>query len=670
MHHNDRGTEGQRDEGTKGRTAWDRLRAYVPSCLRALLVALAATVLAIGGAAGAAQKFLVPDGSRATAVHRIPLMADPVLKEEALGPDETPPLPYSPRATCGGKCHDISAIENGWHFNAPDPNVPAGRVGEPYVLTDLRTGTQIPISPRKWPGTYSPADLGLTPWKFTLAFGSHTPGGGYGDKFFGGMNEPGARWQVSGKLEIDCQSCHSGDPLQDQSLWATNIERQNLQWAATAASGIAEMRGDVRTMPETWDPMTPATGDDPKQFPPALSYDKWRFNAPNLTSKEPRKNWDVFFDVPSSPTSDRCYFCHSNNPIGHGAPKKWRTDGDVHLVAGLSCSDCHRHGLDHMMSRGYEGEPASAEGPISTLTCRGCHLGDQSAAAGPDTMGGRLGAPVPLHRGLPTVHFRKLSCTACHSGPYPGRRTTRVQTSRAHGLGVKAKDHRDDAPPFIQWPVFMPAGDGKIAPHKVLWPAFWARFKDDKVTPIPPAAVQAAGGDALAAEELRRWKPLTGEQIGKILAALAAKADPAGEPVFISGGRLFRRAADRTLSVTEHAAAAPYAWPVAHEVRPASQSLGSGGCTDCHSADAPIFFGEMVADSTADTAAPLVRAMYEFQDLDPLQLKAWAMSFTFRPMFKVVGFATAGLIAAMLLAYVLLGLAALARWVAKKAPQG
>ena len=133
---------------------------------------------------------------------------------------------------------------------------------------------------------------------------------------------------------------------------------------------------------------------------------------------------------------------------------------------------------------------------------------------------------------------------------------------------------------------------------------------------------------------------------------------------------MFRRAADGTLSVTEHAAAAPYAWPVAHEVRPSSQSLGSGGCTDCHSTDAPIFFGEVVADSTADTATPLVRTMYEFQDLDPLQLKAWAMSFMFRPMFKVVGFATAGLIAAMLLVYVLLGLATLARWAAKKAPHG
>jgi hypothetical protein len=62
--------------------------------------------------------------------------------------------------------------------------------------------------------------------------------------------------------------------------------------------------------------------------------------------------------------------------------------------------------------------------------------------------------------------------------------------------------------------------------------------------------------------------------------------------------------------------------------------------------------------------------MYEFQGRDPLQLKAWAMSYLFRPMFKVVGFTTAGVIAAVLLLYVFVGLAALARWAARKAPQG
>ena len=628
--------------------------------------ALAAAALATIAGTDAAQKFLVPDGNRSTAVHRIPVLADPTLKgdEKPLGPEDKPALPYSPRATCSGRCHDYSLIETGWHFNYPDSKVPAGRPGEPYILTDLKTGTQIPLSPRGWPGTYKPAAVGLTPWKFLLAFGGHTPGGAYGEKFISTpADDPTARWQVSGRLEIDCQSCHSGDPLQDQSDWASNIEKENFQWAATASAGMALVRGIAKTVPETWDPMTPATGDNPKEFPPSVAWDAWRFNSQKA----------AFFNIVLVPSNDRCYFCHTNHAVGKDVSEKWEQDEDVHLKAGMKCADCHRHGIDHMMTRGYEGEtpPDSSK---TTLTCRGCHLGEQSAAAGPNTVGGRLGAPVPQHKGLPTVHFKKLTCTACHSGPRPGSAAGHVQTSRAHELGVKAKQHRDDALPLIQWPVFMPeagaGAEGRIAPHKVLWPAYWGRLKDNTVTPLAPEAVQAAAGDVLPEVALSKWKPLTADQIVKVLSALGGQKDPAGEPVFVSGGRLYRKTSDTNLDSAEHPAAAPYAWPVAHEVRPKMKSLGTGGCTDCHASDSPLFFGQVVADSTAETQTPLVKAMYEFQGLNPTELKAWGLSYTFRPMFKVVGFATAAVIGAVLLAYALLGLVAFVRWVAKRAPQG
>lgn len=628
-----------------GRTSWAGL---------GLLATALAAAWALNRPTSAAEEFLVPDGNRSTAVHRIPLLPDPTLKETAIGPEDQPALPYSPRATCGGKCHDYSAIETGWHFNAPDRNVPPGRPGEPYILTDLATGTQIPVSPRAWPGTRRPEEVGLTPWKFTLAFGGHTPGGGYGEKFSGQAGaDPAARWMVSGKLEIDCQSCHSGDPLHDQSLWATNIERENLAWAATAASGFALMKGIAKTVPETWDPMMPSTGDNPKEFPPSLAYDKWRFNP----------NKEVFFDVVRKPSNDRCYFCHTNRPIGPDAPEKWQEDEDVHLKAGLNCSDCHRHGLDHAVTRGYEGEPAPAGVP--TLTCRGCHLGDQSAAAGPDTMGGRLGAPVPQHVGMPTIHFEKLSCTVCHSGPMPGKTAGHVQTSRAHDLGVKGKEHRDDAPPFIQWPVFMD-DRGKIAPHKVMWPAYWCRMQAcvrSAVLPkiIPPDVVQAAAKDALASGDLKKWKPLTAEQIKKILTFLSAQEDPAGKPFFVSGGQEYGLAADGSLASGRHWMWIPYAWPVAHNVRPKAQSLGSGGCTDCHASDSAFYFGQVQPDSMIESEAPVAVAMYEFLGKDPIELMAWGVSYQLRPYFKIVAFAAAAISAAVLFLYAFLGLAAVLR---------
>ena len=39
-----------------------------------------------------------------------------------------------------------------------------------------------------------------------------------------------------------------------------------------------------------------------------------------------------------------------------GLESRWTHDGDIHLIKGMLCVDCHRNGADHMMVRGYEGE--------------------------------------------------------------------------------------------------------------------------------------------------------------------------------------------------------------------------------------------------------------------------------------------------------------------------
>ena len=72
--------------------------------------------------------------------------------------------PVSMRVTCG-KCHDYDTIASGWHFHSGTTNVLSGRLGEPWVLTDNRIRTQIPISDRGWKGTYNPSDVDLTAWK-------------------------------------------------------------------------------------------------------------------------------------------------------------------------------------------------------------------------------------------------------------------------------------------------------------------------------------------------------------------------------------------------------------------------------------------------------------------------------------------------------------------------
>jgi hypothetical protein len=78
----------------------------------------------------------------------------------------------------------------------------------------------------------------------------------------------------------------------------------------------------------------------------------------------------------------------------------------------------------------------------------------------------------------------------------------------------------------------------------------------------------------------------------------------------------------------------PYFWPLAHDVRAAAQSLGSDGCTDCHTADAPFFFGELGVDEPLSQHAPIPVTMSEIQNKSSLQRKIFAASFLFRPWLK------------------------------------
>ena len=115
--------------------------------------------------------------SRSQYVHWIDLYDADGGKIDPEAPDARP---YSPVHTCG-RCHDYAAIAQGYHFNAPSSTASKGRAGEPWIWTDPRTGTQIPLSYRRWQGTYHPRDLGITDREFVLKFGRQMPGGGVGE---------------------------------------------------------------------------------------------------------------------------------------------------------------------------------------------------------------------------------------------------------------------------------------------------------------------------------------------------------------------------------------------------------------------------------------------------------------------------------------------------------
>lgn len=492
-----------------------------------------------------------------------------------------------------------------------------------------------------------------------------------------------------------------------------------------------------------------------------------------------------FFDLNYQPADDRCLACHS---VSAKDETQWSADADVHSTAGLKCADCHRNDLGHAIVRGYEGEAAeTGNRTAESFTCRGCHLGE-NAAGEKSVVPGRLGAPFPKHTGIPLVHFRRLACTVCHSGPKPKEGFTRGRTSRANRLGIYGvATWATDMPAVIE-PVYAKSAGHKIAPNRLVWPAFWAKISGKEVAPLKPEVVEAAAGDILKPEErvaqalvalsqvmaedevpvlvsgkfvfapnvdggidsaarpgakadtvpfwgIRKgvevlplvpdfdpaaadkdpavetrfqeflqalgtvvnapgqpvivvkktlyklvdggldvsdapaelagaagpgWlaegklaplgsdfdirtvtakagteQTLTEEQVALVLAALT-KSGKESDFVYISGGRMFRLDKNGKLAAGAHPAAEPVTWPLAHNVRPAQQSLGWNGCTDCHSGGSDFFFTKLRGTGPLLTANVEKRSAASFMGLGGLFQRFFGLSFITRPLFKVV----------------------------------
>jgi len=494
---------------------------------------LLTTVLALAAGVACAAVQSHWDGGRNTPVHRLALNDE---FGDAIVPSASDALPMSTRKTCG-QCHDYDAIASGWHFNMSATNAVAGRMAEPWFLVDPLSGSQIPMSLRSWAGTYKPQQIGMTDWEWVYAFGRHLPGGDVADpQDIYAEGGPHARWEVSGPMEINCFACHSRSHAYDHSEWTRLVLRQNFRWAATGALGLGEVRGMGSRVGDYWGVLRGINRDDAVYaVPPNMVYDMRQFDSKNRT----------VLDV-GEPRNENCLNCHSVSQAG--MPHE-DIDGDVHLRAGMSCTDCHKNGENHAIARGYEKDATGAmDKARETASCVGCHIGTDTTKAG------RHGAPRPKHVGIPTSHFDKLACTACHSGVTEGGDIAQVRTSRANRMGVYGRARWATPQPFILEPVFVRNGQGKIEPRRMMWPAFWGvRDAKDaaKLTPLKPEEVDTACVGLLDVRE----------QIGALIAALATDPNIPGAPVLSIDGSLFKADADgRALADGEVSGATGIEW--------------------------------------------------------------------------------------------------------------
>lgn len=602
--------------------------------------------------------------------------------------------PYSSIKTCG-RCHDYEAISHGWHFNAFLPEAQAGREGEPWIWTDARTGTQLPLSYRSWEHTFSPQKIGITAFEMTRQFGGRIPGGGMGhapplSKTEGDeASESASRWPLTGSLEIDCMVCHAVSGAYDFNARRDQIDGENFAWAATAGAMLGTVKGEVARI---------KTGSDSDEESvqkklPVVTYDASQF-AEDAT---------VFMDLIRQPSNNACYACHSNALTDeNGILPRWTHDQDVHLQSGMKCTDCHRNGIDHHIVRGFSGEQHPSGRSMTTLSCAGCHLGADFARDSSDEgtvnadlaqRAGRLGSPKPLHKGLPPVHFEKLSCTACHGGPVPRSSALGTMTSLAHGLGSKGHRTGEELPRMAA-PVYAPGPDGKVAPHRVMWPAFWATVESDAVNPIHPDQVYEVTRRALRVrkdfqDEVMNpklsssdLKKVLGEERGrtksdewteeekqkvesaqqaegqkafdeKVAAALEAieKELRIKQAAYVTSGVVYVRGEEdklKKLDASDSKAVRMVAWPMAHNVRPAGWSLGVAGCTECHS-DSALIFSSTVSPIGPGPESESVSTMAELQGIDPNQRLAWNQMFSQRAIFKYVIAGSLGILMVVLL---------------------
>ncbi len=556
------------------------------------------------------------NGGRTVPVHRLtPRDFD----DGKVSPSASLPAPFSQAKTCG-QCHDVQAAHGGSHFRTGlDTNdAPASVQVEPWFWADEELGLAIPLSLHGQPGAFAPRDLGLAAFEWTKMFGRSFPGGGVGCDSRAMEEEAGPRqrWFVTGPLEANCLACHQQDDVYDSSEWARQVLRENFTGAAVAASGLGAVEGMNERLDSAW-----AAAENPDEHlfkvPQKVIYDMTRFDTKQR----------CVFPV-GKPKSERCLACHA---VSEKGMPSHQILGDVHLQRGMACVDCHKNGMDHR---------------ISTTSCRKCH--EEPAGAG----------PKPHHAGIPLVHFEKLTCTVCHAGVTKGGQRAQVRTSRANRVGIYGRVQWATDCPYIVEPVFMKGANGKIAPHRVMWPSYFVSISTNgTVAPLRLDAVK--GLKALAGVTNGLTKALAAAALGELKAAT-----PTAEFAFVGHGMLWK-ADGSNLVASAHAAARPVSWPVGHDVRPARMARGANPakCADCHTGSSDFFQAKIApAGPFADAGVePISQA--DLMGVSACYHAMLGSTFAMRPMLKVFMWTVFAVILLFLMAAAAVSLNRLSGWI-------
>ncbi len=582
------------------------------------------------------------DGSKFKSVHLLKLFDG---DGNSIDPADQFAEPFSTKQTCATECHSYEKISNGFHFNFNDSNFVNETPGEPWIYTDPTTLSIIPLSYRKYKGTFTPDDVKLSPMKFLIRFGPYYAGGDISEFDSLEYKENYLRWMVSGKLEVNCLICHDADPFYDQAEYAGNMRKQNFKWAAAASSSFTEFKGNASKMPNNYDPYnftTIQSIDQRSPIVPKLTYKKDKFNSGNK----------VYFNVTKKIPNDNCYYCHSSKVTNVNSNVHLEAEEDVHIKAGLLCVDCHSNEIDHNMVKVTVSKNITE---ATAKTCEGCHI-QQNLNGKP--VNGKLGAPIPQHAGIPDVHFKKLSCTVCHSGNWPNEQTNFIKTSRNHFLGMHGTNKAPDVFPHILTNILIKSNSGKIEPRNLIWPSYWAENFKDKIIPLPLDFVEQTIRPLLSLDSLTNfgnWPAVSDSLIISVLDSVKSFKIVKGSPVFVTGGKIFENRNNQLISYSD-TSQLNYSWKLSHTVRPASQALGINGCNDCHSVNSAFFNGYINVESSLISQTGLTISKNDFQENSQLYQSVFSFTFFFRPWLKFIIILSALIILIVLVGYIFYGI--------------
>ena len=143
----------------------------------------------------------------------------------------------------------------------------------------------------------------------------------------------------------------------------------------------------------------------------------------------------------------------------------------------------------------------------------------------------------------------------------------------------------------------------------------------------------------------------------EVLDSLKISGLVSNKAVYVTGGKLYFLDDNNKLIQQEHKAAAPYIWPLAHDVRPAMQSLGVRGCNDCHTTDSNFYFGKVPVQTPLQMLRVEKQTMNEYIDQNMIAAWVFSFSFLFRPWLKYLILFSSLITMAILILYGFRGLA-------------